>query len=220
MHYQTFRETIKTFIDQNNDQWIFFGDAHMSSDHLSYSDLDFLVDAVEYYRPTSLGLANMNLSDEQMKYLAPQLKTLDHLNLLYFAFNNIGDKGADALADLLCTNKNIKELILLRNKISDKGMLSLAGMLCTNTSLTKLELFDNPCSEKSTAYFTEALQRNHVIKTLLLYPGTDGIHITKRQVGHHQEIMLKRKHRMMLMNVNKPLEDEKSGFRKLITRHL
>ncbi len=220
MHTNTFRETIQNFITQKNSEWIIFGDAHMYDDSISYSDLDFLVNAVNYYKPTSLGLANINISDDQMMYLAPLLYDNKDIRLLYFAFNLIGDKGAEALADLLMKNSGIQELILLRNKIGDKGMMTLAGMLYVNNTLTKMELFDNPFSATACTYFADALKNNHTIKTLLLYPAESGIHISTPQDKQHQDMLRKRNHRMMLLNVNKPAAKEKTtAFRKLISRN-
>ena len=218
MHFNTFRESIKKLIAQQSSEWIIFGDAHISDEQISYSDIDFLINAVNYYKPKSLGLANMHIGDEQMMYLAPLLYDNANVETLYFSFNLIGDKGAEALADLLIKNPYIKELMLLRNKIGDKGMTALAGMLHHNTTLVKMELFDNPFSKLSSAGFIEAIKCNQTIKTLLLYPANDGIVLTDNHDQLQQEILRKRKHRMMLLNVNKRPTEEISVYRKLHIR--
>lgn len=219
MKSRDFRNAINNLMTQKNNGWIIYGDGHMCNDVLTFADINFLINAVDFSQPTSLGLANMNCGDEQMLYLVRGLQHNKSINVLYFPFNHLGDKAAAALAELLLKKPHIKELILFCNKIGDTGITALASMLCANNTLLKMELFKNAFTRQAGAVLAQALKSNHTIKTLLLYPAKDGIRLTdKTEVNHAANDLLRWFHKMMLINVNKPENTGGSAPRKLITR--
>jgi hypothetical protein len=75
------------------------------------------------FKPKYLGLAFLNVSDENLSKLVTR-RYLDKIETLNIAATQISDKGLEALHKLT----NLKKLIMWRNKVTDEGMIYLSAV--------------------------------------------------------------------------------------------
>lgn len=227
MNSREFRDSIYNLLNDHSREWIIFGNAHKYENKLDMEDINFLVSFIHKSQPTSLGLANLGITDEQICYIAHRLHDNKSLRTLYLPFNKISDKGAAAIADLLAKNTSIQRLNLTSNKIGNFGMSALANMLFNNDHLKEMNLYENSFDEKASSYFEIAMRHNTSVTTLLLYPAESGIQLKPREnyIQEQRERMMSffRKQNLLvktrqLKSVNHLIPEVSDSHRKLITR--
>lgn len=227
MNSREFRDAIYHHLNNNTHEWAIFGNAHKYDNELTLEDMYFLVNCIHKYQPTTLGLANLKLTDQQICFIVHRLHENTSLKVLYLPFNGIGDKGAAAIADLLSTNTNIHTLNLMSNKIGNFGMTALANMLFNNSHLKDIKLFENAFNESASSYFEIALRHNTNVNTLLLYPADGGIQLKPREnyIQEQRERMMAyfRRHHLLtktrkLTSLSTIKPEESDSHRKLIIK--
>lgn len=170
MNSREFDERLAALTEKQKNKWIFFGDAHVFSDAPSIKNIDKLIEKLQSHSVTTLGLANLNLSDELAIPLVNALAENTSVELLYLPFNHLTDKTAYAIADMLMQNTSIKELILFSNEMTNDGVNAIANALIANNTLLKLELFNNLHYQKVIRTFIDCVQLNHEIESIVLFP--------------------------------------------------
>lgn len=170
------------------------------------------MNTIKYAQPEQLGLANLNLNDELIAYLASGLRSNTSIKYLYLPFNKITDKGAAEIANLLLESA-IKKIYLFNNKIGDEGMTLIASSLLINPNINTAELFNNTFTQKAVHGLKLAAQMNPHIKRLLLYPGDGGIVLEEQPVTAEKRraffinYQRKVKHKKMLGTISKMTVD-------------
>ncbi len=167
-------EIVRLVIEQER-EWIIFGDAHIYANELTLDDIALLGGLIASHLPTTLGLANLALNDEQIIALLKEIEKNTSIKKLYLAFNKISDTGATAIAQFLMRKDcAITQLFLHQNKIGNKGISQIANTLIANDSLTTLELFCNPFNNRVVTDFKWALKSNRKLENLVLFAPNGG----------------------------------------------
>jgi Ran GTPase-activating protein (RanGAP) involved in mRNA processing and transport len=118
-----------------------------------------------------LEISGCNVSDGGVEALIKQLSNnANKLQRLGLAGNNITAKGAKYIAQLLETNTVLTRLDLGYNHIGSEGVQMLSDVIARGkTNISYLDLTSNMLGDSSVEYIFEMIEKNPLLKRLVLY---------------------------------------------------
>ena len=108
-----------------------------------------------------LDMTNMNLADNDIKYLIPFLQNLHFLNYINLSLNNLSHISLEYLSDIFSSFSYIEHIILDQNSFGNEGIIALCQGLKSidNVNIKTLSLFYNQIKSDGFDKLSEELKK-------------------------------------------------------------